>query len=81
MIVCKWCGVPATGTAWMAYHTRNAIIQAIPCCECHAATIQLYNPEHRPVGYIPNVIVQYPWHLDRIATTVFEHSIRLDKKL
>ena len=50
---CRDCGALATGTGWVAYHNKAAVLEAFPLCAAHS---YFDDKDNRPHGFVPGVI-------------------------
>ena len=50
---CRDCHKQATGTGWVAYHNKAAILEIFPLCEIHS---DFDDKDNRPHGYIHGIV-------------------------
>jgi hypothetical protein len=59
---CRDCQNAATGTGWVAYHNRAAMLEVFPLCDAHS---YFDDKDNRPHGFIPEIITMVSSEIQR----------------
>lgn len=58
-----YCGKPASGTAWIAYHNTTMLLSASPVCSTHS-----FFEDDRPHGFVPGLITKDVVKVQQVLT-------------
>jgi hypothetical protein len=70
---CRDCHEPATGTGWIAYHNKAAILEVFPLCDVHS---DFEDKDNRPHGFLYGVVSMDIVAIQPWLRAAFQHSMK-----